>query len=122
MISVMFWLDRPTSQADTNGPNNKHLRLGNFGRDGYEVGIVFVNNSWRNDRIPRTQEFILLCEGRDERAEIGKEDEEDGWRYKAMLIGWCGEWAERVSVGSIKKQYLNQALGGGPTWKEIILG
>ena len=121
-VSVTFRLDTPTSKADTRGPEKKLFRLGIFGRDGYEVGIVSVNKTWWNDGIPRTQEFILLCEGRDVRAEGGREDEEDGWKYRVMLIEWHGEWAERVAVGSIEKQYLNQALGAGPTWKEIVLG
>jgi len=38
-----------------------------------------------------------------------------------MLIEWHGEWAERVSAGSIEKHDLYEALGEGQVWKEIIL-
>jgi len=32
------------------------------------------------------RELILLCEGRDERAEGGRIDEEEGWRYMVVLL------------------------------------
>jgi hypothetical protein len=121
-VSITFKLDKPTSEDTTTGPINSCSRVGVFGRDGREVGVVFVNLDWAEGNIPKDHEFILLCEGRDKRAENGRFDEEEGWMYKMMLIEWRGDWAERVSVGSIKKQDLDQALGSGPAWKEIILG
>lgn len=98
-----------------------HSCAGIFGRDGRELGIVFINPDWAEVNIRKIHEFILLCEGRDVRAEYGKIDDEKGWKYKMMLIEWRGDWAERVSIGSIKKRHLGQALEG-PVWKEIILG
>lgn len=121
-VSATFRLDTPTSKADTTGPDNKLERVGFFGRDGREVGIVFVIEGWKDAHVPGTHEFILMCEGREVRPKAGKEDHEEGWKYMAMLIEWHGEWAERVSVGSIEKHDLAQALEGGPIWKEIILG
>ncbi|KAF8972456.1 hypothetical protein BDZ97DRAFT_1912977 [Flammula alnicola] len=123
-VSVTFNLDTPTSKADTSGPVNTRSRVGFFGRNGRQVGTLFVNEGWRKDHVPGKHEFILLCEGRDERAEDGQEDREAGWKYMVMLIDWHGkgQWAERVSVGSIKKRDLNQSLGQGPEWKEIVLG
>jgi hypothetical protein len=97
-------------------------RVAIFGRSLHELGIVFVTESWRSAHVPGEHEFILLCEGRDERADSGKEDFEYGWKYMVMLIEWHGECAERVSVGSIEKHDLHEALGEGPIWKEIILG
>jgi len=121
-VSVMFKLGEPTSQITEPGPTNTRSRLGIFGRKGRELGIVFVNPDWREKLVQKSYEFILLCEGRDVRAKDGREDDEDGWRYKVMLIEWHGEWAERIAVGSIGKQDLKQALEPGPVWKEIILG
>jgi hypothetical protein len=89
--------------------------------------------------LPQEREFILLCEGRDKRAEGGRIDDEEGWRYMALLIEWRGEngvrtamglidgvskpmYAERVAIGSIGKEDLKEALRDGPVWKEIILG
>ncbi|KDR74962.1 hypothetical protein GALMADRAFT_570303 [Galerina marginata CBS 339.88] len=121
-VSVLFNVAEPTSKNDQLGPNNTLSRLGIFGRDGRELGIVFVNPDWREKLVHESYEFILLCEGRDVRAEGGNMDEEEGWKYKVMLIEWHGDWAERISVGSIGKQDLDQALEPGPVWKEIILG
>jgi hypothetical protein len=91
--------------------------------------------------VPAEREFILVCEGRDERAENGRhDDEEEGWRYMAMLVEWRdgeggvhargsvggggrgGMYAERVAVGSVGKGDVGEGLGGGPVWKEIVLG
>jgi len=121
-VSVVFKLNKPTSKDNAVGPRNTRSRLGIFGRDGRELGIVFVNPEWSDINVPKDHEFILLCEGRDDRAQNGKMDHEEGWKFKVMLIEWHGDWAERVSVGSIEKKDLNQALGTGPVWKEIILG
>ena len=65
-----------------------------------------------------------MVEGRVTRAEGGDEDEEEGWMYMVMLLEWheSGQWATRVTTGSIEKNRLNQALGQGPVWKEIVLG
>ncbi|OCK95425.1 HET-domain-containing protein [Cenococcum geophilum 1.58] len=121
-VLVSFKLDTPISPADEEGPANKFFRAGIFGRSRRELGIVFLNEIWASKNVPGEHEFILLCEGRDERPEYGKEDEEDGWRYKAMLIEWHGQWAERVAVGSIGKGDWNEAVDEGAQWKEIILG
>ncbi|KAF8972469.1 heterokaryon incompatibility protein-domain-containing protein [Flammula alnicola] len=126
-VSVTFNLDTPTSEADTRGSFNTRSRVGFFGRNGREVGTLFVNPSWHKDHVPGKHEFILLCEGRDQRlsqrAKRGQEDLEPGWKYMVMLIEWHGkgQWAERVSVGFIEKNDLNESLGQGPAWKEIIL-
>lgn len=120
-VSVKFKLDKPTSIPDTQGPRNMHSRVGIFGRNVCELGIVFVNPGWAEVNIGKNHEFILLCEGRHVRAKYGKIDDENGWKYKMMLIEWRGDWAERVSIGSIEKRHLDHALEG-PVWKEIILG
>ena len=121
-ISVAFFLDSPVSVERKNVPQNDNPRIAIHGRSGQELGIVFLAESWRSLHVPGKHEFILLCEGRDERAENDKEDEEEGWKYMVMLIEWHGEWAERVSVGSIGKCDLLEALDQGPVWKEIVLG
>jgi hypothetical protein len=120
---VIFKVDQPTSnEDDERSPEDSRSRLGIFGRGGRELGVILVNPDWRENFVPKSYEFILLCEGRDVKAKRRKFDEEDGWKYKVMLIEWYGEWAERVSIGSIEKRDLNQALEQGPVWKEIILG
>ncbi|KAF8854270.1 HET-domain-containing protein [Acephala macrosclerotiorum] len=122
-VSIKFRLDIPTSSGDERGSKKSDSRFGIFGRSGKEIGIIYVNKSWRSGQVSGEHEFILLCEARDERVEHGKNpDDEPGWKYMAMLLEWHGEWAERVSVGSIEKDKLNEALGDGPIWKEIILG
>ena len=54
----------------------------------------------------------------------GDEDKEPGWKYRVMLIDWRGggQWAERVAIGAIEKEDLQEGLGTRPVWKEIILG
>ena len=132
-VSTTFRLGRPIVEDKELGPPNTNTALGIFGRDAdRQLGTVFVNQDWADAHIRpnETNEFevILLCEGRDQRAERDKEDEEDGWRYMVMLIEWHqtesegSEWAERVGLGSIGKDDLEQALGAGACWKEIILG
>ena len=121
-ISLTFFLDSPTSVAKNDGPLNTCSRVGMFGKGHCEIGIVLVSESWRSSHVPGKHEFILLCEGRDERAELGKEDKEEGWKYMAMLIESHDEWVERVSVGSIEKCDVHEALDQGPVWKEYILG
>ncbi|KAF8878811.1 heterokaryon incompatibility protein-domain-containing protein [Gymnopilus junonius] len=125
-VSVTFRLDKPVSRDDDEVIVNTGLRVGIFGRDGRELGTTFVNHEWMNASASDIHEFILLCE-----------DDEEGWKYKMMLIEWHGwrddspykgttglhgDWAERISLGSIEKEDLDQALGEGPMWKEIILG
>ncbi|KAI0870021.1 heterokaryon incompatibility protein-domain-containing protein [Hypoxylon argillaceum] len=141
-VSLTLRLAEPTSPDTYRGPPHKRTRLGIFGRSGRELGTLTVQPSWLEANIlPQEREFILLCEGRDERAENGKADHEEGWRYKAMLVEWrdgdgkklaAGSiggdgkspsmYAERVAIGSIGKADLNEAFGDGPVWKEIILG
>jgi len=134
-VSAKFKLDKPrppklTSDdfgppipgLGTSGPKNTRTRVGIYGRNGREVGVVFVNPDWERANVPKVHEFILICEGRDERARGGRFDEEDGWKYQMMLVEWKGAWAERIGMGSIEKVDLSQALGTGPVWKEIILG
>jgi hypothetical protein len=138
--SLTLQLAAPTSSEEDIGPAHKRRRLGIFGRSGLELGTVSVQLTWlENNPLPQEREFILLCEGRDKRAEDGRIDDEPGWRYMAMLIEWRGEngtttamgsidyvgkpmYAERVAIGSIGKEDLKEALGDGPAWKEIILG
>ncbi|KAF8884217.1 heterokaryon incompatibility protein-domain-containing protein [Gymnopilus junonius] len=121
-VSIVFKIDKPQSKAASRGPKNDNKRLGIFGRDGRELGIVFVDPAWGKANRKKEHEFIFLCEGRDVRAEGGRFDDEPGWRYKVMLIEWHGDWAERISVGSIGKQDVDQGLGKGAEWREIILG
>jgi hypothetical protein len=121
-VSIMFRLEKSTSEDTVPGPVNTCSRVGVFGRDGRELGVVLVNPDWNEVNVPKDHEFILLCEGRDVRAEGDRFDKKEGWKYKMMLIEWHGDWAERVSISSIEKQDLDQALGTGPVWKEIILG
>ncbi|TFK33580.1 heterokaryon incompatibility protein-domain-containing protein [Crucibulum laeve] len=122
-VSVMLSIKPATSPAKP-GPDNKCLRLGIFGRDSErELGTLYLTSEWCaiDGNVGGTHEFILLCEGRDVRAENYTYDEEPGWKYMVMLIEWHGDWAERVSIGSIDRHELNQAMGDGPVWKEIIL-
>lgn len=139
-VSLTLRLAEPTSSEENLGPAHKRHRLGIFGRSGRELGTVSVHLPWleSNPLLPQEKEFILLCEGRDKRAEGGRFDDEDGWKYMAMLIEWRGEngataamgsidggepmYAERVALGSIGKEDLKEALGDGLVWKEIILG
>jgi hypothetical protein len=121
-VSVDFRLDNHVSSNDE--PMNTwfggHTELGIFGRSGRELGTIPVSDAWlANVSLPLTREFIIICEGRDERAEDYQFDEEPGWKYKVMLLEWHGEYAERVAVGSINK---GNELEGSPVWKEIILG
>ncbi|KAF8971554.1 heterokaryon incompatibility protein-domain-containing protein [Flammula alnicola] len=119
-VSVVFKLDKARSVENARGELNSRSRLGIFGCNGRELGIVFVNPEWAEVNISKNHEFILLCEGRDLRD--NGETEKPEWKYKVMLIEWHGDWAERISVGSIRKGDLKQARGNGPVWKEIILG
>lgn len=140
-VSLTLRLAEPTSPDTYQGPPHNRRRLGIFGRSGRELGTITVQPPWLEaNPVPQAREFILVCEGRDERAENGRIDDEDGWRYMAMLIEWRGkdgrrtatgslgcdgrpvQYAERVAIGSIGKTDVGEALGGGPVWKEIILG
>jgi hypothetical protein len=122
-VALTLRLDEPTSNANDVGLMHTRRRLGIFGRSGRELGTISVQKAWvEKNAVPVEREFILLCEGRDERAENGRIDDEEGWRYMVMLIDWHGEYAERVAIGSIGKGDLKEALGGGAVWKEIILG
>ena len=122
-VSVIFNLDKANSKQRPTDFLNGHSRFGIFSRHGHrEIGIVLVHPDWAERNIPGNHEFILLCEGRDERTDESRIDHEQGWKYKMMLIEWHGDWAERVAIASIYKTDLNQAFGGGPVWKEIILG
>ncbi|TRX95629.1 hypothetical protein FHL15_003587 [Xylaria flabelliformis] len=122
-VSVEFQLDKPASSEAGAVGNwfNGHTQLGIFGSSGRELGTIQVSNAWLGEspNLPLTREFILLCEGRDERADDYRYDDEPGWKYKVMLLEWRGEYAERVAVGSIGK---GDEMEGSPVWKEIILG
>jgi hypothetical protein len=51
--------------------------LGIFGRSGRELGTVAIQASWlEKNPTSREAEFILVCEGRDERVQDGRIDEE----------------------------------------------
>jgi hypothetical protein len=137
-VSLTLRLAEPVTPDTYRGPAHGRQRLGIFGRSGRELGTISVQPPWSPD--PQEREFILLCEGRDERAENGRIDDEEGWRYMAMLIEWLDNeggkaamgsidsdgrpsmYAERIAIGSIGKGDLKEALGDGPVWKEIILG
>ncbi|KAK4233760.1 heterokaryon incompatibility protein-domain-containing protein [Achaetomium macrosporum] len=140
-VSLTLRLAEPTSPDTYRGPAHRRRRLGIFGRSGRELGTITVQPAWLDDNpVPQDREFILICEGRDERAENGRIDEEDGWRYMAMLIEWRDKngaksalgsvayegkpimYAERVAIGSVGKTDLKEALEEGPVWKEIVLG
>ncbi|KAI1132878.1 HET-domain-containing protein [Nemania abortiva] len=121
-VSVRFRLDKPVSSDDGAARNwfGGHTTLGIFGSSGRELGTISVGDAWLvKSSLPLTQEFILLCEARDERAEDYNYDDEPGWKYRVMLLEWHGEYAERVAVGSINK---GDEADGSPVWKEIILG
>ncbi|TFK31496.1 heterokaryon incompatibility protein-domain-containing protein [Crucibulum laeve] len=123
-VSVMLSI-KPATSAAKLGPDNKCLRLGIFGRDSErELGTLYLTLEWCaiDGNVGGTHEFILLCEGREDRAENQRYDEEPGWKYMIMLIEWHGDWAERISIGCIDRHDLNEALSDGPAWKEIILG
>ncbi|OAL36012.1 hypothetical protein AYO20_04673 [Fonsecaea nubica] len=137
-VSLILKIDEPTSPDKAKGPPHQRKRLGIFGRSGHELGLIEVQPPWYSG--PQEREFILVCEGRDERAEDGMIDDEEGWRYMAMLIEWTDKdgnktalgsitsngkpsmYAERVAIGSVGKTDLNEGLGDGAIWKEIILG
>ncbi|TFK33403.1 heterokaryon incompatibility protein-domain-containing protein [Crucibulum laeve] len=122
-VSVMLKI-KPAMSVAKPGPDNKLPRLGIFGRDSeHELGTLYLTSEWCaiDGNVGGTHEFILLCEGREERAENHRYDEEPGWKYMVMLIEWHGDWAERVSIGCIDRHELKQAIGDGPVWKEIIL-
>lgn len=122
-VSLTLLLGETASAPEDVGPRHNRRQLGIFGSSGRELGTISVQQAWFDQKsIPREEEFILICEGRDKRAEGGRIDDEDGWRYMAMLIEWHGEYAERVAIGSIGKGDLGEGLGGGGCWKEIILG
>lgn len=122
-VSAKFKLGEATSEQEDEMPINGYTRLGIFGKKDREVGIIFVNLAWCKGNVPKMHEFILICEGRDKRADDNSSpDDEPGWRYMVMLIEWHGDWAERVGMGWIKKKRLDRALKEGPVWKEIILG
>ncbi|KAL2022857.1 hypothetical protein VTK56DRAFT_4388 [Thermocarpiscus australiensis] len=100
------------------------------GRSGRAIGRIYVPTWWRglaeinSSDGPCQYEFILLCEARDKRAEnFNLVDEDGGWRYRVMLLEpkLGGQYFERVSVGSIGLDDLDDAVGG-LTWKEFILG
>ncbi|KAI0968257.1 HET-domain-containing protein [Xylaria arbuscula] len=120
-VSVNFQLNKSSSSETSPNWFRGHTRLGIFGSSKRELGTIQVADEWlqKSPGLPLTREFILLCEGRDERADDYGVDEEPGWKYKVMLIEWHGDYAERVAVGSINK---GDELEGSPTWKEIILG
>ena len=127
-ISVMFDLDEAPIDVDTEDPEpwRRHgrSRVSVLGRDGRVLGAIMVNPEWVSKNVPGRHEFIVLCEGRTERAKRGSEDNEPGWKYMVTLIEWHGDgqWAERVAIGAIEKDDLAKALGEGPMWKEIVLG
>ncbi|KAF9481738.1 HET-domain-containing protein [Pholiota conissans] len=121
-VSAMFKLADPTNRQGQM-PTNRYSHLGIFGKKDREVGTIFIHPDWCKENVPKVHEFILICEGRDKKAEGGlRPDDEPGWRYMVMLIEWHGDWAERIAVGWIKKQHLKRALKNGPVWKEIVLG
>ena len=128
-ISVTFDLDKAPINADTDDPEpwRRHgrSRASVFGADGWELGTIMINPDWLDKNVPGRHEFIVLCEGRTERAKQHNEiDKEPGWKYMVMLIEWHGggQWAERVAIGAIEKDDIEHALEGGPVWKEIVLG
>jgi len=104
-VSAMFKLDRPSSAADPRSPPNTNSRLGIFGRDGRELGVIFVNPEWSASHVPKNHEFILLCEGRDEGTSGEGMDDEKGWKnYKVMLIERRKDWAESLQSVRLKKK------------------
>jgi hypothetical protein len=119
-VSVMFRIDTPTRDVRVRFLQEERLpRLvpfGIYGRDERDLGLVHLDPKWAENNVPKTHEFILLCEARVE------DDNYEGLKYRMMLLEWHGDWAERVSLGWIEKEDLYQALGQGPVWKEIILG
>ncbi|KAF8878812.1 heterokaryon incompatibility protein-domain-containing protein [Gymnopilus junonius] len=113
-VSVRFKLDAPVNRDINNDPFNAYSSIGVFGKDDRQVGVVLVDPAWEESNVPKVHEFILLCEGRDEKAKDGRIDDEEGWKYKMMLIEWHGDWAERVSLSSIEREDLDQGLDQGP--------
>ncbi|KXX77881.1 Heterokaryon incompatibility protein 6, OR allele [Madurella mycetomatis] len=140
-VSIILRLAKPVTSGKDVGPKHTRHRLGVVGRSGRELGVLEVQAEWWEANsitaLQQESEFIVLCEARDERAKGGRIDNEDGWRYKVMLVDWIGEkgvrsatgsvdggkmYAERVAVGSVGKGELKESLGSGPVWKEFILG
>jgi len=70
-VSAWFKLKEATSQHEGLTPVNGYSRLGIFGKNDREMGIIFVNPAWCKDNVPKFHEFILICEGRDKRVEDG---------------------------------------------------
>jgi hypothetical protein len=121
-VSVIFRLGMPIREPKRPSGSEKHVPAAIFGRSERQLGVVWVSEDWLKEHVPGEHEFIVLCEGRDERAERGQEDQEPGWKYQLMLVEPHEEWVERVSLGSINKHNLQEGLGQGPVWKEIVLG
>ena len=118
-VSVAFELKASENLDYEPGRSRSDLvRVGIFGRSQRELGRVLLDPEWAAKNIPATHEFILLCEGRGGFYSGGKVT----WKYVMMLLGWHGDWAERVALGAIEKEDLSEALEQGPVWKEIILG
>jgi hypothetical protein len=117
-VSVYFKLEISANVSYERGTQG-HKRVGIFGRDGRELSSILIDPKWAEANVPRIHEFILLCEGQDKPFSFAGRT---GWSYIIMLLEWRGDWAERVSLGIIRKDDLFQALGQGPVWKEIILG
>ncbi|KAK4225289.1 heterokaryon incompatibility protein-domain-containing protein [Podospora fimiseda] len=137
-LSVIFRVAEPTSTDSDRGPPDERKRLGIFGLDGKELGIVKVQPDWlEKHTIGEEREFILICDGRNKRAKhVSLVDEAPGWRYMVMMLEWCDQeggrhakgsvaemmYAERVALGSIRKSHWQKSLAPGPVWMEIILG
>ena len=75
-VSVAMRLAEPTTSEAGVGLVHKRCRLGIFGRSGRELGTISVQSLWvESNPLPQEREFILLCEGRDTRAESGRIDD-----------------------------------------------
>jgi hypothetical protein len=77
---VTFRLGTSTTGQDDRGPTKKDTQFAIYGQSGKEIGHIYVNEGWRSGDIIGEHEFVLLCEGRDKRAEDGRDpDDEVGW-------------------------------------------
>ncbi|PPQ95893.1 hypothetical protein CVT26_015579 [Gymnopilus dilepis] len=121
-VAMKFRLQDMVDSGTGGASEAAFSKAGLFGRDGERIGAILLNPAWHAANVPGTHEFILLCEGRDEREEHGRIDGEEGWKYRLMLIEWRGSWFERVALSSMAKEILDQGLEGGAVWKEIVLG
>ncbi|KAI1452834.1 HET-domain-containing protein [Annulohypoxylon moriforme] len=123
-VSVIFEIAETKTPWSDKRDQPPGERLGIFGKSENELGLIVVPTAWlKKNPAPCKQEFLILCEARDVRAEDKDKDTDDyEWRYRIMLLDSKGEYYERVAIGSIGRGDEMESFGEGPCWKEFILG